>query len=44
MNRVIMNKRQGKQVIYALDPSGGKSSGGRLKFQTPPYAVTVEGY
>jgi DNA-binding transcriptional ArsR family regulator len=44
MNRVIVNKRQGKQVIYALDSGGGKASNGRLKFQTPPYGVTVEGY
>jgi DNA-binding transcriptional ArsR family regulator len=44
MNRVIINKRQGKQVIYALDSAGGKASNGRLKFQTPPYGVTVEGY
>src|SRR4051812_22644648 len=44
MNRVIINKRQGKQVIYALDSSGGKASNGRLKFSTPPYGVVVEGY
>ncbi len=44
MNRVIINKRNGKQVIYALDSSGGKASNGRLKFSTPPYGVVVEGY
>src|ERR1035437_7924211 len=44
MNRVIINKRHGKKVIYALDPSGGKASGGRLKFLAPPYGVTVEGF
>jgi|ERR1700744_6238659 DNA-binding transcriptional ArsR family regulator len=44
MNRVIVNKRQGKQVIYALDNSGGKASNGKLKFSTPPYGVVVEGY
>src|SRR5665647_179354 len=44
MNRVIVNKRQGKQVIYALDAGGGKASNGRLKFQAPPYGLTVEGY
>ena len=43
MNRVIINKRQGKQVIYTLEPSG-KASGGKIKFNTPPYAVTVEGF
>lgn len=44
MNRVIINKRQGKQVIYALDNAGGKASNGKLKFNTPPYGVVVEGY
>jgi DNA-binding transcriptional ArsR family regulator len=44
MNRVIVNKRQGKQVIYALDTAGGKASNGKLKFNTPPYGVVVEGY
>ena len=44
MNRVIINKRHGKQVIYALDASGGKASNGKLKFHTPPYGVVVEGY
>jgi DNA-binding transcriptional ArsR family regulator len=40
MNRVIINKRKGKQVIYGLDPSGGKASGGKLKFNS---GVTIEG-
>ena len=44
MNRVITNKRQGKQVIYTLDGTGGKVAGGKLKFHTPPFGVTVEGY
>src|ERR1041385_4488315 len=44
MNRVIINKRHGKQVIYALDTAGGKSSDKKLKFSTPPYAVAVEGF
>ena len=43
MNRVILNKRQGKQVIYTLE-STGKVSSGKLKFSSPPYTVTVEGY
>src|ERR1035437_1489731 len=43
MNRVIINKRHGKQVIYALD-SGGRASSGKIKFSTPPYGVTVEGF
>ncbi|HEY4330134.1 MAG TPA: metalloregulator ArsR/SmtB family transcription factor [Phycisphaerae bacterium] len=32
MNGVIMNKRNGKRVIYALDPEAGRSVGGKLKF------------
>src|SRR5450759_2581723 len=44
MNRVIINKRRGKQVFYALDPAAGRAFGGKIKFQCPPYDVTVEGY
>lgn len=43
MNRVIINKRQGKQVIYTLE-SSGRATSGKLKFSTPPYNVTVEGF
>ena len=43
MNRVIVPKRQGKRVIYTLDPGAGKVSGGKLKFGTPPYNVVIEG-
>lgn len=43
MNRVIINKRQGKQVIYALE-STGRASSGKLKFTSAPYTITVEGY
>lgn len=43
MNRVITNKRQGKQVIYALE-SSGRAASGKLKFSSPPYTVQVEGY
>ena len=43
MNRVIIGKRSGKRVIYALDPASGRVSGGKLKFATPPYGVTIEG-
>lgn len=43
MNRVIVNKRQGKQVIYALD-SSARAASGKFKFSTPPYGVTVEGF
>lgn len=44
MNRVIINKRQGKRVIYALEPTASKSAGGKLKFATPPFGVVVEGF
>ncbi len=44
MNRVIINKRQGKRVIYTLDPAAGKSSAGKLKFSTAPYGVVIEGF
>jgi hypothetical protein len=43
MNRMILHKRQGKRVIYSLDSSFGKVTGGKLKLQTPPYTVVVEG-
>src|SRR5262245_37253330 len=35
MNGVILNKRKGKQVIYALDGAG--RSGSKLKFNRAPY-------
>jgi len=43
MNRLIINKRQGKQVIYTLE-SAGRAASGKLKFASAPYTVTVEGY
>ena len=43
MNRVIINKRHGKQVIYALEHTG-RAASGKIKFSSPPYSVTVEGY
>lgn len=43
MNRVIINKRHGKQVIYALDTTG-RAASGKLKFSSAPYTVTVEGF
>ena len=30
MNHVIINKRTGKRVIYALDANSGKATGGKL--------------
>ena len=44
MNGIILPKRQGKKVIYALDPSAAKVSGGKLKFAAAPFSVVVEGF
>ena len=44
MNRVILDQRQGKRVIYTLDPAAVKVSGGKLKFATPPFGVVIEGF
>jgi DNA-binding transcriptional ArsR family regulator len=44
MNGVITPKRQGKKVIYTLDPSTGKVSGGKLKLNTPPFGVAIDGF
>src|SRR5271170_8322328 len=41
MNRVIINKRHGKQVIYSLGQSA-KSVRKMLKFSLPPFALTLE--
>jgi DNA-binding transcriptional ArsR family regulator len=43
MNNVISNKRQGKRVLYTLDPGVAKATGGKLRLQAPPYNVAVEG-
>lgn len=43
MNRLIVGKRKGKQVIYTLVPHA-KVSGGKLKVSLPPYSVTLEGF
>ena len=40
---VIINKRHGKQVIYALETTG-RAASGKLKFNTAPYNVTIEGF
>ena len=42
-NNVIANKRQGKRVLYTLDPGVAKATGGKLRLQAPPYNVAVEG-
>jgi DNA-binding transcriptional ArsR family regulator len=44
MNGVIVPKRQGKKVIYTLDPATGRVSGGKLKLATPPFGVVIEGF
>lgn len=44
MNRVIINKRHGKRVIYALDAAAGKVSGAKLKFGVAPFTVVVDGF
>ena len=43
MNGVIINKRHGKQVIYALETTG-RAGSGKLKFSTPPFNVVIEGF
>ena len=42
MNRLIVGKRKGKEVIYSLAPNV-RVSGGKVKISLPPYSVTVEG-
>jgi len=42
MNGVIVAKRNGKQVMYAL-AGNAKATNGKLKISLPPYSVTVEG-
>jgi DNA-binding transcriptional ArsR family regulator len=44
MNGVIIPQRQGKKVIYTLDPAVGKISGGKLKLAMPPFGVVIEGF
>jgi len=41
MGRLIVAKRAGRQVIYAL-ADNAKSAGGKLKISLPPFSVTVE--
>ena len=43
MNRLIVNQRKGKQVIYTL-AANAKATAGKLKVSLPPYSVTVEGF
>ncbi len=41
MNGLIVNQRQGRQVVYSLDDSV-KGTRKSLKFSIPPFTVTVE--
>lgn len=41
MNRLIVNQRLGKKVIYSLD-SSIKSLKKSLKFSIPPFTITVD--
>lgn len=41
MNRLIVNERHGKKVIYSLG-SSAKTLKKTLKFSVPPYMVTVD--
>jgi DNA-binding transcriptional ArsR family regulator len=43
MNGVIINKRHGKQVIYALE-NVGRAGSTKLKFNRAPFNVTIEGF
>ena len=43
MNRLIVNKRKGKTVIYSL-ADHAKATGGKLKVALSPYSVTIEGF
>jgi DNA-binding transcriptional ArsR family regulator len=43
MNRLIVGKRKGKQVIYSLE-AHMKASAGKLKVSLPPFSVTLDGY
>ena len=43
MNRLIVGKRKGKEVIYSLE-SHAKASAGKLKVSLPPFSVTLEGH
>lgn len=41
MNRLIVGKRQGKNVVYTL-ADHAKGAGGKLKVTLPPYSVTID--
>jgi DNA-binding transcriptional ArsR family regulator len=43
MNRLVVPKRKGKQIIYSLAENINPSSG-KLKISLPNAIVTVEGY
>ena len=43
MNRLIVGKRKGKQMIYSLE-AYVKASAGKLKVSLPPFSVALEGF
>jgi DNA-binding transcriptional ArsR family regulator len=43
MNGLIVGKRKGREMIYALE-AHVKVAAGKLKVSLPPFSVTLEGY
>ena len=41
MNRLIVNERQGKKVVYSLG-SSARSLKTAIKFSVPPYVITLD--
>lgn len=42
MNRLIVGKRKGREVIYSLAPNV-KVAGGKAQISLPPFTMTLEG-
>ena len=43
MSGLVVGKRKGREVIYALD-AHAKVAAGKLKVSLPPFSVTLEGF
>ena len=43
MNRLIVGKRKGREIIYSLE-SHAKVTAGKLKVALPPFNMILEGY
>jgi DNA-binding transcriptional ArsR family regulator len=43
MNGVLLDKREGKRVLYGLNPETSKVSGGKLKFAAGRFNVVMDG-